>query len=662
MKKTAKNIVKKSIARKLIISFLLILIIPVAVLAASAYRSAASSVENQMMESAEGNVQILNNMIDDRIGTFTKSSAYFSEWATNAKFKEKNQTEMKDRFKQFIESNDKAAAVFSSSKDGTFTRYPHADMPADFNPLERNWYQEAMENKGQTIITDPYQSISNKKMVVTMARAAQDGSGVVAIDIKIDDLITMTKEVNIGKEGYAFILSKNKKAVAYSNEKSGAAVSGKWVDTLYSGEKGDFEYTMSGKAKKMAYVTNEATGWKISGTMSVDEIKDAARPVLITAIIILAIAVAAGMVFIYFVIRSITKPLKRLAASAEKIRSGDLTETIQVSSQDELGVLSKSFNHMTDSLRTLIQGIQDSVEHVASSSEELTASAEQTSKATEHITLAIEQFSNGTEDQSESIEKATAQVNEMKDGLSDLAEAAAVVTETSIESAEISGAGERLVKKTAGQMDTIDQSVSKAEQVVKGLEHKSQDITSILRVINGIADQTNLLALNAAIEAARAGEYGRGFSVVAEEVRKLAVQSADSAKEIETLIHEIVKEIHTSLGMLESVNHEVKSGLQLTDETEKSFRDISVKTNQIAGELQNMNATVEQLSAGSQEVSNASEDIAAVSRQSAAGIQDIAASAEEQLASMEEISSSAVTLEKMAEELRKLTKRFKISF
>ncbi|WP_412676907.1 methyl-accepting chemotaxis protein [Bacillus siamensis] len=250
----------------------------------------------------------------------------------------------------------------------------------------------------------------------------------------------------------------------------------------------------------------------------------------------------------------------------------------------------------------------------------------------------------------------------MKDGLSDLAEAAAVVTETSIESAEISGAGERLVKKTAGQMDTIDQSVSKAEKVVKGLEHKSQDITSILRVINGIADQTNLLALNAAIEAARAGEYGRGFSVVAEEVRKLAVQSADSAKEIETLIHEIVKEIHTSLGMLESVNHEVKSGLQLTDETEKSFRDISAKTNQIAGELQNMNATVEQLSAGSQEVSNASEDIAAVSRQSAAGIQDIAASAEEQLASMEEISSSAVTLEKMAEELRELTKRFKISF
>lgn len=660
MKKTA-NAAKKSIARRLITSFLLILIIPVAVLAASAYRSAASSVESQMMESAKGNVQILNNMIDDRIGTFTKSSVYFSEWATSGKFKKKNQTEMKDRFKQFIESNDKAAAVFSSSKDGTFTRYPHADMPADFNPLERSWYKEAMENKDKTIITDPYQSISNGKMVVTMARAAQDGSGVVAIDIKIDDLVTMTKEISIGKKGYAFILSKNKKAVAYNGEKAGTTLSGKWIDTLYSEKKGDFEYMFNGNAKKMAFVTNEATGWKISGTMSADEVKDAAKPVLTMALIVLVIAIAAGIIFGYFVIRSITKPLKRLVASAEKISAGDLTERIEVSSKDELGVLSKSFNHMTDSLRSLIQGIQDSVEHVASSSEELTASAEQTSKATEHITYSIEQFSDGTESQSDSIDRATEQVNEMKDGLSDLAEAAAVITESSIESAEISGAGGQLVRKTSGQMSTIDHSVREAEQVVKGLELKSKDITSILRVINGIADQTNLLALNAAIEAARAGEYGRGFSVVAEEVRKLAVQSAESAKEIETLIHEIVKEIHTSLGMLESVNHEVKNGLVLTDETEKSFRDISVKTNQIAGELQNMNATVEQLSAGSQEVSSASEDIAAVSKQSAASIQDIAASAEEQLASMQEISSSAVTLEKMAEELRELTKRFTIT-
>ncbi|XLQ57373.1 methyl-accepting chemotaxis protein [Bacillus velezensis] len=660
MKKTAKKIARKSIAKKLIISFLLILIIPVAVLAAGAYRSAASSVEKQMMESAEGNVQILNNMIDDRIGMFTKSSAYFSEWATSAKFKEKNQTEMQERFKQFIESNDKASAVFSSSKEGTFTRYPHADMPADFNPLERSWYQEAMENKGQTIITDPYESISNKKMVVTMARAAQDGSGVVAIDIKIDDLITMTKEVNIGKSGYAFILTKDKKVVAHPNRTSGTVLNGEWAERLFTSKKGDFQYKYDGQEKKMVYDTNGLTGWKITGTMYLDEIHEAALPILHLSLLVLVLAIVIGTIVMVLIIRSITKPLKQLVTSSKQISEGDLTETIEIQSKDELGELGKSFNNMAASLRSLIHAIQDSVNNVASSSEELTASAEQTSKATEHITLAIEQFSNGNESQSENIESAAEHIYQMNSGLEDMAKASAVITESSATSAEVANSGGKLVHQTVGQMNVIDRSVKEAEQVVRGLETKSKDITNILRVINGIADQTNLLALNAAIEAARAGEYGRGFSVVAEEVRKLAVQSADSAKEIESLIIEIVNEINTSLGMFQSVNKEVESGLDITNQTETSFKRISEMTNQIAGEIQNMNATVEQLTAGSQQISGASEQIASIAKESSASIQDIAASAEEQLASMEEISSSSETLSQMAEELRDMTKRFKI--
>ncbi len=172
--------------------------------------------------------------------------------------------------------------------------------------------------------------------------------------------------------------------------------------------------------------------------------------------------------------------------------------------------------------------------------------AQQTSKATEHITMAIEQFSDGNESQKEKVEASSHQLNEMNDGLYDMSKTSAAITDASLKSTEIAGKGEELVQKTVGQMNSIDRSVKQAEAVVKGLEAKSKDITSILRVINGIADQTNLLALNAAIEAARAGESGRGFSVVAEEVRKLAAQSAGSAKEIEHLIQEIVKEIDNS--------------------------------------------------------------------------------------------------------------------
>ncbi|MBT2575583.1 methyl-accepting chemotaxis protein [Bacillus sp. ISL-51] len=660
MKKIVQIIKQRSLTRKLLISFLAVLILPVSVLAFIAYQSAVSTLDRQVMGSALENVQQINNLINTSISQKEDGAAYFSEWLTEDKYKPKNKAQMTDKFTEYMKINKDVESIYTSDTKGHFTRYPDLQMPKGYNPVERDWYKKAVESKGKVVVTDPYRTASTNTMVVTVVQQTKDGSGVVAINMKIEEILKTTKKVNIGKSGYAFILTKDKKVVAHPNRTPGTALDGDWADQLYSSKKGDFQYVYDGEKKKMAYDTNELTGWKISGTIYLDEIHEAALPILHLSLLVLVLAIVIGTIVMVLIIRSITKPLKQLVTTSKRISEGDLTETIKIQSKDELGELGKSFNNMAASLRSLIHAIQDSVNNVASSSEELTASAEQTSKATEHITLAIEQFSNGNESQSEKIESAAEHIYQMNTGLEDMAKASAVITESSVKSAEVANSGGQLVHQTVGQMNIIDQSVKEAENVVRGLETKSKDITNILRVINGIADQTNLLALNAAIEAARAGEYGRGFSVVAEEVRKLAVQSADSAKEIESLIVEIVKEINTSLGMFQSVNREVESGLDITNQTETSFKRISEMTSQIAGEIQNMNATVEQLTAGSQQISGASEHIASIAKESSASIQDIAASAEEQLASMEEISSSSETLSQMAEELRDMTKRFKI--
>ncbi|KXZ13330.1 chemotaxis protein [Bacillus nakamurai] len=660
MKKIVQIIKQRSLTRKLLISFLAVLILPVSVLAFIAYQSAVSTLDRQVMGSALENVQQINNLINTSISQKEDGTAYFSEWLTEDKYKPKNKAQITDKFTEYMKINKDVESIYTSDTKGHFTRYPDLQMPKGYNPVERDWYKKAVENKGKVVVTDPYRTASTNTMVVTVVQQTKDGSGVVAINMKIEEILKTTKKVNIGKSGYAFILTKDKKVVAHPNRTSGTVLDSDWADQLYSSKKGDFQYNYDGEKKKMAYDTNELTGWKISGTMYLDEIHTAALPILHLSLLVLVLAIAIGTIVMVLIIRSITKPLKRLVTTSKRISEGDLTETIEIQSKDELGELGKSFNNMAASLRSLIHAIQDSVNNVASSSEELTASAEQTSKATEHITLAIEQFSNGNESQNEKIESTAEHIYQMNTGLEDMAKASAVITESSLKSAEVANSGGQLVHQTVGQMTVIDQSVKEAENVVRGLETKSKDITNILRVINGIADQTNLLALNAAIEAARAGEYGRGFSVVAEEVRKLAVQSADSAKEIESLIVEIVKEINTSLGMFQSVNREVESGLDITNQTESSFNRISEMTSQIAGEIQNMNATVEQLTAGSQQISGASEHIASIAKESSASIQDIAASAEEQLASMEEISSSSETLSQMAEELRDMTKRFKI--
>lgn len=653
---------KPSISKKLIIAFLVVLILPTVALTISAFFTSKTELDKQIMGSAMSQVNAFDTLINENIGNKSDAVTLFSDSLKASNLQEKNRNATIKELQQFGKINEKdVSAIYAGSEKGLFMQYPVQKMPDGYDPRERPWYQEALKaENGKQVITKPYVAASTGKMVITIAQKTKDGSGVIGLDMEIDSLLQKLKEIKIGQKGYAFIMEKDKTVLADPTQKSGSQVNENLASIIFKNKEGSGSYTLKGTDKKVAYVTNELTGWKIGGTMLVSEVEEAAKPVFNTAIIVFSITLIVAGTLIFFIVRSISKRLSNLARFSKKVSEGDLRDKLQIQSDDEIGQVGKGFNTMIDSLRSLIGAVQTSVENVASSSEELTASAGQTSKATEHITLAIEQFSSGNESQNDKVELSSEELEEMNRGLQNMNESAESITASSIKSTDIAGEGGQLVEKTASQMNVIDQSVKKAENVISALESKSKDITQILGVINGIADQTNLLALNAAIEAARAGESGRGFSVVAEEVRKLAVQSANSAKEIENLIKEIVQDIDVSQEVFTAVNREVQSGLSFTEQTKVSFHNIFDMTKEISNQLQAMNQTVVQLSKGSAHVSEAVREIADVSRESSANIQDIAASAEEQLASMEEISSSSATLSSMAEELRDLISKFKV--
>lgn len=653
---------KPSISKKLIIAFLVVLILPTVALTISAFFTSKTELDKQIMGSAMSQVNAFDTLINENIGNKSDAVTLFSDSLKASNLQEKNRNATIKELQQFGKINEKdVSAIYAGSEKGLFMQYPVQKMPDGYDPRERPWYQEALKaENGKQVITKPYVAASTGKMVITIAQKMKDGSGVIGLDMEIDSLLQKLKEIKIGQKGYAFIMEKDKTVLADPTQKPGSQVNENLASIIFKNKEGSGSYTLKGTDKKVAYVTNELTGWKIGGTMLVSEVEEAAKPVFNTAIIVFSVTLIVAGTLIFFIVRSISKRLSNLARFSKKVSEGDLRDKLQVQSDDEIGQVGKGFNTMIDSLRSLIGAVQTSVENVASSSEELTASAGQTSKATEHITLAIEQFSSGNESQNDKVELSSVELEEMNRGLQNMNESAESITASSIKSTDIAGEGGQLVEKTASQMNVIDQSVKKAENVISALESKSKDITQILGVINGIADQTNLLALNAAIEAARAGESGRGFSVVAEEVRKLAVQSANSAKEIENLIKEIVQDIDVSQEVFTAVNREVQSGLSFTEQTKVSFHNIFEMTKEISDQLQTMNQTVVQLSKGSAHVSEAVREIADVSRESSANIQDIAASAEEQLASMEEISSSSATLSSMAEELRDLISKFKV--
>nr|WP_144522341.1 methyl-accepting chemotaxis protein [Bacillus pumilus] len=648
-----------TMSKKLITAFLAILLVPILVLAAFSYEVASKSLNDEIMSSAANGVQQLNELINKDVQPKIDIVTYLSKSVKKSELTSKNKDLLKVKFEQLSETDEDIVEVFIADQNGILTEYSEIHKDSAASAKNEPWFQQSMGDK-KLIISDPFVDKSSDDLLITISEQLADGSGAIGINMRLNTIIKDTNSIKIGKEGYAFVATPDQHYIAHKTDKPGEKLTGDFITKLYDKKQGSFKYEYNGQPKQMFFDTNESTGWKLAGTMYVGEIQEAAQPVLDLTMIILAVAIAIGGIAIYFIIKSIRKPLIALSESAEKISQGDLTQHFEVRTHDEIGKLAQSFNDMSAKLKQVIQAVQNSIENVAASSEELTASAGQTAQATEHITSSIEQFSNSNEHQNDMIEKSSVQLNEMDRSLSHMVDTTSHMMESSIDSSKTAQAGGELVQKTAGQMQTIEQAVKEAELVIQGLEQKSKDITNILGVINGIADQTNLLALNAAIEAARAGEAGRGFSVVAEEVRKLAEQSGSSSKEIESLTNEIVEEIEKSQNMFKQVAGEVQSGLNITDETKISFEKITDKTSEMTEQMKQMNGTAKELSHGSNDISHAVNQIKELSRESSAGFQDIAASAEEQLASMEEISSSSATLSQMAEELRELIKQFKI--
>lgn len=324
--KTFINWLKKpSISKKLIVSFIAILIIPILILEFSSYRSASGKLDQEIMGNAKNSVDTFNTTVTNDLGEKAKAVTFFSESLKRSAFKGKsNQEEIKAKFSQYVSINQGVARIYGGADNGTYVQAPKEKLPEGYDPRQRPWYQDAMKAGGEIVVTDPYVAASDGSMVITIAQELKDGSGVVAMDITIDKLLEQMKQIKVGKEGYAFIATKNKTYVAHKNHKAGEKLSGDWVAKMYANDSGELQYTLNNEDKKMTYTTNELTGWKIAGTMYMDEIKDASKSVLTTGMIVLSASIVAGGILILFIVRSITKPLKNVLFNHRKRSAGGI--------------------------------------------------------------------------------------------------------------------------------------------------------------------------------------------------------------------------------------------------------------------------------------------------------------------------------------------------
>ncbi|MBY6037837.1 HAMP domain-containing protein [Fictibacillus nanhaiensis] len=388
----------------------------------------------------------------------------------------------------------------------------------------------------------------------------------------------------------------------------------------------------------------------------------AAEGKVISIVTILGIIIVLASVAIGFAIsRMISRPVVQMAEMLNDIADGDLTmDPIKVKNKDEIGMLADGINHMGMNLATLIRQVRATSEQVAASSEELTASAEQTSLATEQIATTIQEVAGGSQEQVRTVEDIVEAMNQLSAGIQQIAVSMQNMSESSSRSLHVAEGGNETIQKTIGQMDAIHTSITNTSQVVKNLGNQSQEITNIVDVITDISGQTNLLALNAAIEAARAGEQGRGFAVVADEVRKLAVQSSASAQQIGQLISSIQELTEKAVEAMELGTEEVTGGRELVYRSGEAFKSLYESVAEVSSQVEDVSAATQQMSASTEQVVGSIDVISSMAETAASSTQEVSASAEEQLASMEEISSSSNALSQLAEEMNEAINKFKV--
>lgn len=473
------------------------------------------------------------------------------------------------------------ALAFYGNENGKMVDADPTIDRTGYDPRTRDWYKDT-KAAGQPTLSKPYISASMKKLVVAFSTPVTHG--VVSGVIDIDNIINNINGLNLPANGEAMLLLKDGTVIAYKDKerilKSASELSTSITPAFLeqSASANEFQtFDMSEMEKLALTVAVPGTDWNILFVLDKSTLMEPLYSKLFQQVIIALVIGGAFSLVLSLFINFLFRPLKTVSDALQTIANGngDLTQRIPLNTQDEIGRLATNFNRFVGSLSELIS-------HVRGLARDIDSEADQGLKRSQGSVREL------SRQQQELTMVATA-VTEMASATQEIANNAEQTAAAAIQSSERSESGKSLVNKTRESITQLSDDISDATEVITQLDRHAQEINGILATIQGIAEQTNLLALNAAIEAARAGEQGRGFAVVADEVRVLSQRTAASTTEIQSTIETLQRTTQKAVGMMaKSQNmaaHSVQDALDAStalEEITRAVSSISDMANQIA--------------------------------------------------------------------------------
>jgi len=570
--------------------------------------------------------------------------------------------------------------------DGTTIRYDGSVI----NLADRDYLQRAIRLK-QAVISEPLIAKGTGKASVIIVVPILDNGNIVGLingTKSLDNLNELVKEIKFKDSGYGAIIDVSGLVLAHPNTdlvgklnmkekkinadiKLGAAeLDDRLIDLVNSSSEGDKQvsgtYTSTDNVETVAVLTpinlpgNQH--WAFMLATPEAEIAQTVGKLTKALISITFAAVLLAGLFVLYISKKFTQPIINVRDEALILARGDLRERKLVfQSQDEIGQLVEAYNKMTSNLRNFVYKVQTRAEVVASASEELTATSFQCSEVANQVADSIAQIAQGSEKEVEAVNNMLVLVKEMSSNIEQIEEVSKTIMSIANETSQSTDKGKEAIIGAVQQMKKIGEGAKDVQNTIGELSKGSREIGEIVSLISSIAGQTNLLALNAAIEAARAGEAGKGFAVVADEVRKLAEQSNQATQKIADLIQKNEAAMCKAICAAQASGEGVNLGAQVVESAGSTFMKIAQAVQRLTDQFKDVVQAVDKIAAGSQELSIAVVCIDKVCADNASGAQGVAAATEEQAAAMEEVAASSRSLAQVSVELKEATDNFKVS-
>ena len=556
-----------------------------------------------------------------------------------------------DIFVKQMQSHPSYLEVYVGTRYGSIVTGGTSPMPAGYDPRKRPWYTQALKNPEQTTISDAYMSTSGEACI-TVAKPfpGPDGKilGVMAMDIGLGALTKMLKEFATGETGSIMLFQQDGTILGNplnpeTNFKKPDELTEKGYAALFSSTDSTLELPIEGAERIAVQYTSPALGWKIAALIEKKEvmapIHEALFYIICVAVVCLLFIVPATLLLLNV---QVIKPLRVVRTFLDSISSGKFTDRVQASRRDEIGTIYSSLNEMAEKLENNIHEI----ERKTRDAEEKAAAAQQASEeaeaacrlaenaklegqleaaaklegavsiitsASDQISLKISDCSHGTDEQSVRINETATAMEEMNATVLDVAKNASEAADTAENARNKADKGSELVNDMLQKITLVQKQAISLKGDMNKLGEQAQDIGQIINVINDIADQTNLLALNAAIEAARAGEAGRGFAVVADEVRKLAEKTMSATKEVGQAIQGIQQTTQQNMGNVDKAVTAIEESTDLAHNSEQSLEHIVRLVEEAAGQIRSIATAAEEQSQTSDSINRSIDEINRIS-------------------------------------------------